>query len=98
MRIVVDPIKDLITRRTRGFSLFLARDFNFDTALIKEDLRVDYGETRYQALGFIHHRLYFMCFTFRDNALRVISLRKANQRETQRYEREIQCRTAQDGS
>jgi uncharacterized protein len=54
--------------------------------LIRRDERHDYGEARYCALGHIHHRLFSLVFTPRDGAVHVISLRKANRREVNRYE------------
>jgi uncharacterized DUF497 family protein len=46
-----------------------------------EDLRKDYGERRFQALGLIGDRLHMMVFTPRANKAHVISLRKPNKRE-----------------
>ncbi len=40
-----------------------------------EDDRMDYGETRYCALGYIDTRLYHVVFTYRDEKVRVISLK-----------------------
>ena len=37
--------------------------------------------TRYAALGPIEGRLHCVCFTVRGNKLRIINLRKANERE-----------------
>jgi uncharacterized DUF497 family protein len=51
-----------------------------------EDLRKDYGEPRFQALGLIKNRLYTMVFTPRANKVHVISLREAKKREVKRYE------------
>ena len=56
------------------------------TARIVEDLRKDYGERRFQALGLIGDRLHLMVFTPRANKAHVISLRRANKREVKRYE------------
>jgi uncharacterized protein len=64
----------------------LAAEFAWDGALIVEDLRKDYGERRFQALGLIGDRLHMMVFTPRANKAHVISLRKANKREVKRYE------------
>jgi uncharacterized DUF497 family protein len=65
----------------RGVPFELAAEFAWDSALIVEDLRKDYGERRFQALG-----LHMMVFTPRANKTHVISLRKANKREVKRYE------------
>jgi uncharacterized DUF497 family protein len=63
-----------------------AAGFEWVSALIVEDLRRDYGERRFQALGLIENRLHMMLFTPRANKAHVISLRKANKREVKRYE------------
>jgi uncharacterized DUF497 family protein len=60
--------------------------FEWDNALIVEDTRTDYGERRFQALGFIDGRLHVLVFTPRAANTHVISLRKANKREVKRYE------------
>ena len=72
--------------RVRGISFELAARFEWVGALIVEDLRKDYGERRFQALGLIENRFRMMVFTPRANKAHVISLRKANKREVKRYE------------
>jgi uncharacterized protein len=62
-----------------------ARHFEWETALIIPDDREDYGELREIALGFIGVRLHVMAFTRRNGNVRIISLRKADRREIQRY-------------
>ncbi|EGF30503.1 hypothetical protein IMCC9480_1319 [Oxalobacteraceae bacterium IMCC9480] len=49
------------------------------------DVRQDYGEVREIAYVPLNTRLYFVAYTWRDSVLRVISLRKANQREFDYY-------------
>src|SRR5882757_7248962 len=44
----------------RGVPFELAAEFAWDGALIVEDLRKDYGERRFQALGLIGDRLHMM--------------------------------------
>jgi hypothetical protein len=70
----------------RGIPFDLATMFEWDSALIVEDLRKVYGESRYQALGLIEGRLHMLVFTPRAGKVHVISLRKANEREVKRYE------------
>ena len=70
----------------RGVPFELAAEFAWNGALIVEDLRKDYGERRFQALGLIGDRLHMMVFTPRANKAHVISLRKANKREVKRNE------------
>lgn len=50
------------------------------------DTRHSYGEERYQLLGKIEQRLFVVVYTPRHHAIRIISARKANQREVRRYE------------
>ncbi len=59
--------------------------FNFETALIVIDDRLDYGEVREIAIGFIGARLHVAVYNRRMPALRIISLRKANERERMNY-------------
>lgn len=59
--------------------------FAFETAVSWQDDRKNYGEVRMIALGFIEGRLHHLTYTMRGNVLRVISLRKANDRENDRY-------------
>ncbi|GLC93784.1 hypothetical protein Tamer19_31920 [Cupriavidus sp. TA19] len=47
--------------------------------------RRDYGEPRYIAVGYLGGRLHVLCFTETSTGIRVISLRKANQREVYSY-------------
>ena len=64
----------------------LAELFEWNTAGIEPDNRKVYGEMRYRAYGLIENRLYCLVFTPRNGQIRIISLRKANQREVQFYE------------
>jgi len=64
-----------------------AVNFEWDTAIEARDDRFDYGEERWVAVGFISDRLYVMVYTFRPPNIRIISLRKANKRETLFYEK-----------
>ena len=49
------------------------------------DKRQDYGEERRLTLGRIEWRLYAVAYTMRGEIVRLISARKANQREQRRY-------------
>lgn len=86
MQITYDPAKCERNIAERGLSFDLARDFDWPTALVLEDQRHDYGERRFQALGFIGERLHMLVFTPRTGVVHVISLRKANKREVSGYE------------
>lgn len=88
MEITFDPEKDKLNRRKHGISLLRAADFEWDTAVSWLDRRFDYEELRMCAVGLIGVRLYFLVYVETDYALRVISLRKANGKEEQRYVRQ----------
>lgn len=88
MDIEFDPIKDQANRVKHGLSLALAEAFELETALVEIDDRNDYKEERFIALGLIGDRVHVMVFTVRGEAIRVISLRKANRREVKRYDDE----------
>ncbi len=59
--------------------------FDWETAHVISDERRDYGEARWIALGLIGVRVHVATFTRRGDALRLISLRKANLRETRTW-------------
>ncbi len=74
--------------RKHGLSFDAADQFNWGSAQIFTDDRKDYGEDRFQARGLIDDRLHILVFTLRGEAMRIISLRKANLRERRAYVRE----------
>ena len=86
MPISFDPRKNERNIAERGLSFELVEEFEWDSALVVEDVRRDYGERRFQALGMITGRLHALVFTPRAGLVHVISLRKANRREIRLYE------------
>ena len=86
MAITYDPEKNEKNFAERGISFDRAAEFDWSSALVVEDRRKDYGESRFQALGFIEERLHMLVFTPRADDTHVMSLRKANKREVKRYE------------
>ena len=59
--------------------------FDGDTLTV-EDVRIDYGETRYITVGFLDARMVVLAWTQRGDIYRIISMRKANDREKAVYE------------
>lgn len=53
---------------------------------VSEDIRRDYGEQRWIAMAPCGGRLYVIVYVLRGNEMRVISARKANEREVRTYE------------
>jgi len=88
MEIVFSPRKDAINRRKHGISLQRAEDFDLTAALIFPEDSQDYGELRYQAIGFLDAKLYVLTFTEAPKRVRAISLRKAEKSEENIYAEE----------
>lgn len=84
MQIEFDANNNSTNIRERGLSL--ERAFDFDSAIIQQDVRKSYPEVRYVAVGFLDARLHVLCFTPIEDGIRVISFRKANLREVKHYE------------
>jgi uncharacterized DUF497 family protein len=68
-----------------GVDFSAVESFEWESAVIRQDTRKDYGETRYATLGLIEGRLHCMCFTVRGDNIRILSLRKANEREVKTW-------------
>ncbi|NNM68484.1 MAG: BrnT family toxin [Gallionella sp.] len=81
MQITFDEAKDALNKGKHGVSLSEAAKLEWDDALIWQDTRRDYGEARMVALGAIGERLYCVVYVERDDVRRIISLRKANNKE-----------------
>ena len=85
MRVTFDSAKNERNIRLRGLSFERAVDFSFDSALFEIDDRKEYNETRVIAIGTLGDRVHVLCFTETTDGIRVISFRKANDREVKRY-------------
>lgn len=88
MSIAFDPDKEARNVAKHGISLARAEEMDMAAALIREDDRFDYRETRYIAFGEIDDTLHCLVFTFRGSKVRAISLRKANKKEIRRHGRQ----------
>ena len=80
-----DPGKDEANLDKHGLSLADVGSFEWETAVVVEDMRKQYAEARFEATGYIGDRLHVVIYCVRTDAVRVISLRKANKREEKRY-------------
>jgi len=85
MNIRFDSVKNATNLVKHGVSLADAANIEWETLLTKPDTRRNYGETRMIGYALIGTRLYCVVFTDRDEERRIISLRKANQREVKHY-------------
>ena len=85
MKLSFDRAKSERNLRERGLSFERASDFDFETARFWEDDRQVYPETRYVALGYLDDRLHVLVFSETEDGIRVISFRKANDREGRKH-------------
>lgn len=85
MAITFDPAKNARNIAERGLSFERVVDLDWDTAVIIEDTRRDYGELRLQVMARLDGRLHAVVVTPRGEDLHVISVRRANRREVSRY-------------
>lgn len=68
-----------------GVDFTLADGFDWEAAWVLEDTRQGYREARFVAYAPIGTRLHALVYTLRGTTVRIISLRKANRREFNRY-------------
>jgi uncharacterized DUF497 family protein len=85
MDISYDTVKNGTNIDKHGVALAAATDFEWEEALTWIDARKDYGEIRMCSIGYIGNRLHHVVYVDRDDVRRIISLRKANAREVERY-------------
>jgi len=85
MQIEFDPAKREKTLKERGLDFARAAEVFEGRHFTAEDARDDYSEPRYITLGKLNGRMVVMVWTPRGEARRIISMRKANEREKERY-------------
>ena len=88
IRIEFDPGKSDRNETERGLPFSLIAELNWSSVQAVEDTRKPYPERRFVGVGFIGQRLHVVCFTPIGGGIRVISFRKANEREIRRYEQQ----------
>ena len=85
MKIEFDPAKRHITLEHRGLDMAQAGEIFEDITLTIADDRRDYGEVRFITFGWLTGRMVVLVWTPRGAGRRIISLRKANDREQALY-------------
>lgn len=83
MKIEFDPEKDAINRSKHGISL--ARAVDLSDVIVVEDRR--YKEARFRLYGQIDGEWHCAAVTQRDDAVRIINLRRAHRKEVSRHVR-----------
>ncbi len=87
MPITFDAAKNDRNIAERGLSFEQVAELEWETALLAEDTRHDYGETRVRVFAFLDGRLHIAVVTPRGEELRVISFRRASRKEERIYDR-----------
>lgn len=85
MQIIFDIVKRDKTLLERGLDFADANAVFAGRHLTAEDVRHDYGERRFIPVGMLLERLVVLVWTPRGAARRIISMRKANEREQNLY-------------
>lgn len=85
MQIEYDSDKRNRVMMERGLDFARAAEIFSGRHFTAEDLREDYSEPRYITVGLLDERRVVMVWTPRGEARRIISMRKANEREQTRY-------------
>ncbi len=89
MKFEWDKNKELSNTDKHGLDFSISRDLFKSKMVFYEDTRKPYKEKRYIGYGVISEKCINIVFTIRKRTIRVISLRKANKRETRRYNQTI---------
>ena len=85
MSVEFDPAKRAATLQSRGLDMARTGEVLVGATLTAQDDRRDYGEDRFITIGFLDGAMVVLVWTPRDDAYRIISLRKANERERALY-------------
>jgi uncharacterized DUF497 family protein len=80
-----DPAKDEANFEAHGLRLSGFAGFDADPTVVV-DRRFDYGEPRFRAYGRIEGKGYCLVYTERESGPRLISFRRAHEKEMRRYE------------
>lgn len=84
MVIEFDATKDASNQQKHGVSLAIAADFDWATVLVAP-ARIERGEVRLSVIGNVASEMYVAVVTERQGRMRIISLRRANRKERQKY-------------
>jgi uncharacterized DUF497 family protein len=85
MQISFDDAKRNKTIAERGLDFANAAAVCAGVHFTSEDRRQDYGEIRFITAGLLYERMVVMVWTLRGADRRIISMRKANEREQTLY-------------
>ena len=89
MKISFDSIKRLKALQERGLDFADAAQVFDGPIFTREDDRLDYPEPRFQTFGLVNDRLVMLVWTPTEEGMRIISMRKCNDREQKAYARRL---------
>jgi uncharacterized DUF497 family protein len=89
VKITFDPAKREATLRERRVDFLDATQVFAGPHINARDSRLDYGEERYQTVGYLRGRMVMVVWTPRGDARHVISMRRCNDREQRRYQERL---------
>ena len=85
MEIEFDTAKRDAILSERGIDMSRAQEvFTGPTWTLADD-RGDYDEPRFMTYGYLDQRMVFLAWTYRGSRRRIITMRKANEREQRRF-------------
>jgi hypothetical protein len=85
LKLTWDEAKRRATLNERGIDFADARELFAGLHFTAADRRRDYGEDRFISAGLVGGRLCIVVWTRRENARRIISMRKGNAREQKSF-------------
>jgi uncharacterized DUF497 family protein len=91
MKITFDLEKRAKTLATRGLDFADAAEVFAGRHITVPDERLEYGEPRFQTVGYLAQRMVMVVWTKRGGACRVISMRKCNEREQEAYRQRLEA-------
>jgi uncharacterized DUF497 family protein len=89
VKITFDPAKRQAALNGRGLNFADAEIVFAGRTITVQDTRRDYGEVRFQTVGFLADRMVMVVWTPRGEARHVMSMRKCNDREKAIYQEQF---------
>jgi hypothetical protein len=86
MRIGFDPRKSARNVAERGLAFDRVAELEWETALVVEDVRRNYGERRMRAFLYGNGKPYVVVYTIRGAVRWIISFRRARETERRLYD------------
>jgi uncharacterized DUF497 family protein len=87
MLVTCDPHKSRANFFKHGIVLEFAQYLDWANEMVWQDVRQNYNEVRMSGLVPLEGKIYAVVYVMRAESTRMISLRKANNREMQQYDK-----------